>query len=74
MNEWSLMTVIIYLTDGFDGGHTTFYTSKEVQVKPIQGNALCFWHGPHSLSPEHEGSACAEGFKYVLRSDIMYKY
>ena len=31
-----------------------------------------FFHGHHPDSPLHEGSACAKGLKYVLRSDVMY--
>jgi hypothetical protein len=34
LKEMSLMTIIIYLTDGFEGGHTTFYTRKTVKVSP----------------------------------------
>jgi hypothetical protein len=55
------------------GGETTFFVKKgEIEVKPVIGAALCFYHGPHALSPEHEGSACLKGKKYVLRSDVMY--
>jgi len=67
------LTVIIYLSDGFDGGHTTFYTHHgTIKVTPVKGSALLFWHGAHPLSPEHEGSAC-DGLKYVLRSDVMFQ-
>jgi hypothetical protein len=34
----------------------------------VKGTALLFWHGASPLSPEHEGSACEKGKKYVLRS------
>lgn len=40
------MTFIVYLTDGFDGGETTFYMRKgEIKVIPVQGTALVFYHG-----------------------------
>jgi len=73
--EMSHLTFIVYLSDGFEGGQTTFYlrSGKQVKVDPVSGTALVFWHGSHHLSPEHEGSACKNGNKYVLRSDIMYK-
>lgn len=56
------------------GGHTTFFPShkKQVEVKPVRGNALVFWHGMHPDSPLHEGSTCLDGVKYVLRSDVMF--
>jgi len=72
--EISFVTFILYLNDGFDGGCTTFFLrGKKVAVNPVAGSALLFFHGPHSLSPLHEGSLCKEGRKYVLRSDVMYK-
>jgi hypothetical protein len=77
-NEMSLMTIIIYLNDQVEGGHTNFYThtanrERVIPVKPKRGAALIFYHGPHRLSPEHEGSDTVNGRKYVLRSDIMYR-
>eukprot|EP01098_Paradermamoeba_levis_P006913 TRINITY_DN2868_c0_g1_i1.p1 TRINITY_DN2868_c0_g1~~TRINITY_DN2868_c0_g1_i1.p1 ORF type:complete len:275 (+),score=68.52 TRINITY_DN2868_c0_g1_i1:67-825(+) len=74
-NETSLLTIIVYLTDDFEGGHTTFFlgSKNKVKVKPIKGAALVFHHGECALSPLHEGSNCFNGIKYVLRSDVMYK-
>eukprot|EP01121_Diplochlamys_sp_Union-15-3_P012630 TRINITY_DN3811_c0_g1_i1.p1 TRINITY_DN3811_c0_g1~~TRINITY_DN3811_c0_g1_i1.p1 ORF type:complete len:256 (-),score=38.51 TRINITY_DN3811_c0_g1_i1:37-753(-) len=71
----SFLTIIIYLSDSFEGGETTFYCSKqETKVKPVKGSALVFWHGRHKLSPMHEGSMCKGGIKYVLRSDVMFRW
>lgn len=77
-NEISMITFIIYLNDNFEGGATKFYMEDnwvETQhcTKPRQGSACIFYHGPHKLSPEHEGSMCSKGTKYVLRSDVMFK-
>ena len=75
-NEKSMFTFIIYLSDDFDNGETTFYThqGKTVEkVKPVEGSCLLFYHGSHTLSPLHEGSKCFKGTKYVLRSDVMFK-
>eukprot|EP01117_Protostelium_nocturnum_P010113 TRINITY_DN3606_c0_g1_i1.p2 TRINITY_DN3606_c0_g1~~TRINITY_DN3606_c0_g1_i1.p2 ORF type:complete len:280 (+),score=63.28 TRINITY_DN3606_c0_g1_i1:70-909(+) len=73
----SLYTIIIYLNEGFEGGHTTFYDleniKKRIKVNPRMGTALVFPHGNHPLSPYHEGSACSNGVKYALRSDVMYE-
>jgi len=73
--EVSLLTCIIYLNDGFEGGHTTFFPDqrREIKVNPVQGQALLFWHGPTPLSPLHEGSFCLNGSKYVLRTDVMFR-
>jgi len=74
INEMSLLTFILYLNDGFEGGQTTFFVnSKKVKVEPETGSALLFFHGRHSASPLHEGSILKKGRKYVLRSDIMYR-
>jgi len=77
--DMSIFTLIVYLTDDFEGGHTTFFPwpkpksgPAEVAVKPIRGSALLFPHGSAPQSPEHEGSVVLSGLKYVLRSDIMY--
>lgn len=72
-----MFTFIIYLTDDFKGGCTTFYengnTRFPVPLTPVRGSSLIFPHGVNPGSPLHEGSVCEEGVKYVLRSDIMYR-
>jgi hypothetical protein len=76
--EQSHLTFIIYLNEGFEGGETGFFPvpsrPESIKVNPKEGQALLFFHsGP--LSPVHEGAPhFSKGkFKYVLRSDIMYK-
>lgn len=72
--EESLLTFMIYLNEGFEGGETRFdlpyyYTEESsVSVVPVTGMALCFVH-----ELQHEGTAVNEGRKYVLRSDVMYR-
>jgi prolyl 4-hydroxylase len=66
-NECSLLTLMVYLNDGFDGGETRFL-DLDVAVRPRTGMALLFQH--HLL---HEGSVVRSGVKYVLRSDVMYR-
>lgn len=86
--EVSFLTLIVYLSDDFEGGSTTFFKgshstkpiwpwqndSKTAEVVPRAGDALLFWHGPHRHSPLHEGSLVTggRGKKYVLRSDVIY--
>ncbi|MBD0364309.1 MAG: 2OG-Fe(II) oxygenase [Coleofasciculus sp. C3-bin4] len=71
--EQSILTFMIYLNEGFEGGETRFdlpyYYVKQphVFVVPVTGMALCFVH-----EIQHEGTAVIRGRKYVLRSDVMY--
>jgi len=72
-DEVSILTLIVYLNEGFDGGHTTFFVNKKPYlVDPQTGSALLFFHGDHEDSPLHEGSVVKSGRKYVFRSDVMY--
>lgn len=64
-DEASALTFMIFLNDGFDGGATEFNTEF---ITPRAGMALVF---PHRLS--HQGTEVRSGFKYVLRTDVMYK-
>lgn len=64
--ETSYYTFLIYLNDNYEGGETTF---NQLSVKPKQGTALLFLH-----DLEHEGSTVKKGIKYVLRTDIMYRF
>ncbi|MFN6562641.1 MAG: prolyl hydroxylase family protein [Nostoc sp. ChiSLP01] len=73
--EESLLTFMIYLNEGFEGGETRFHLSPRyyeelpnVTVVPVTGMALCFVH-----ELVHEGVALVQGRKYVLRSDVMYR-
>lgn len=62
--EHSLLTLIIYLNEGFAGGETAF---SELVVPAERGMALIFRH-----ELPHEGRPVANGRKYVLRSDVMF--
>ena len=64
--EFSILSFLIYLNDNFTGGETEFRNIATVQ--PKTGMALLFHH-----PLRHEGKAIAEGVKYVLRTDVMYK-
>eukprot|EP01041_Mallomonas_annulata_P008400 gene8400-17317_t len=79
-DRYSRLTFLIYLTDDFDGGHTTFYIPDPNQVgqlearavRPLKGSILCFPHGDAIGSLAHEGSAVSQGVKYVVRTDVLY--
>jgi prolyl 4-hydroxylase len=68
--EQSHFTFLVYLNDGFEGGATAFYESRDsLLVWPQAGKALVFYH-----RQVHEGMPVARGRKYVLRTDVMYRY
>lgn len=62
--ERSLLTVLFYLNDAYQGGQTRF---EWTAITASTGTALIFGHGLI-----HQGAPVVEGVKYVLRSDIMY--
>lgn len=62
--ERSLLTFMIYLNEGYDGGETRFECEA---VKGKAGQALVFNH-----ELRHTGAEVLAGRKYVLRSDVMY--
>ncbi len=64
-DEESMLTFMIFLNDGFEGGATEFKTEI---VTPQTGMALVF---PHRVT--HQGAELLSGAKYVLRTDVMYK-
>ena len=81
----SRLTLLMYLSEGFLGGATTFYaatpghpgTISARGVAPREGCALCFPHGDSEDSPVHEGSAVAPGptgarHKYIIRTDVLF--
>jgi 2OG-Fe(II) oxygenase superfamily len=74
--ERSFLTFMIYLNQGFGGGETKFGRIGSMQrleealsVAPRRGMALIFEHGI-----PHIGSTVTSGRKYVLRTDVMYRF
>lgn len=77
--EQSALTFMVYLNDGFAGGETQFRFrplgmlpdggDDEFEVVPEAGMALVFVH-----AVLHQGAEVTSGRKYVLRSDIMYRW
>lgn len=62
--EMSLLTFLVYLNEGFEGGETVV---EGLPITPHTGMALIF---EHQLI--HEGAAVTQGRKYVMRSDVMF--
>lgn len=63
--EFSILTLLIYLNEDFEGGETCF---GDFDFKPETGTALVFNH-----RVLHQGNELIKGVKYVLRTDIMYQ-
>lgn len=64
--ERSYLTFMIYLNDDFEGGETTIEREK---IVPQKGMALFFVH-----QIRHRGEPVVRGRKYVLRTDVMYRF
>jgi hypothetical protein len=70
-SELSLITIQIYLNEGFSGGETTFLsesTDDRLEVVPKTGMILAF-----DQSLYHSGSELIDGRKYTIRTDVMFK-
>lgn len=63
----SLLTLMVYLNEGFSGGETDFPEQSRTIV-PKTGESLLFQH-----KLLHAGKPVTEGTKYVLRSDVLYR-
>lgn len=78
-DRWSRLTVVLYLNEDMEGGHTNFYSPAPLQghieargVSPRLGAALVFPHGGSAGSLVHEGSAVTRGAKYIIRTEVLY--
>ncbi len=63
----SLVTLVFYLNDGFEGGETDFPELGRV-IEPKRGRALLFQH-----RILHEATEVRAGEKLVLRTDVLYR-
>lgn len=65
--EKSLLSIVVYLNGGYDGGELLFHATGQ-RVKPRAGLAAIFGH-----RMVHESTPMVSGVKYALRSDVMYR-
>ena len=67
----TVMTVLVYLNGGVEGGETVFYEGRKVLLafSPSAGAALVHAHGDRCLT--HEGAQVRRGSKYVMRTDVV---
>lgn len=64
--EQSVLTLMVYLNDGYAGGRTEFTGAA---VEPRRGMVVVF---DHDL--RHRGALVLAGTKYVLRTDVMARH
>ncbi len=75
VNDWhsSQLTLLIYLSEDFEGGETKFFNQTRhaptFNIQPKVGQILIFEH-----RQMHSGAPVLTGQKYVLRTDVMYKH
>ncbi len=68
--EFSVLTVQLYLNDGFDGGDTVFFDPVEdryIYAVPKQGSVLIFDQSEWL----HEGDTLLTGQKLCVRTEVM---
>mmetsp|Transcript_2189 Transcript_2189/g.6611 ORF Transcript_2189/g.6611 Transcript_2189/m.6611 type:complete len:282 (+) Transcript_2189:167-1012(+) len=84
-DEMSMLSVNIYMNDGFSGGRTRFWLSDDpyfecrssfgvpdFEIVPRAGSCLLF-RQPPGRSYWHDGELVGFGTKYLFRSDVMYR-
>jgi len=77
----SVLTIMAYLTEGFEGGETTFYAENRGApsaspcpgellhtIVPARGDGLVFSHAAW-----HAGEEVTRGAKMILRTDIIFE-
>lgn len=68
-NQFSKFTVLIYLTDQYDGGQTTFYDDnfkKCFDIQPARGRVLVF-----DISRFHSGSPISHNEKLWIGTELV---
>lgn len=86
-DRWSQMSVLIFLSEDFEGGSTQFWVNKDdsslptrdinqaklVNVRTPAGSLLCFPHGNHPLHCLHSSEEIISGAKYIIRTDMLFE-
>jgi prolyl 4-hydroxylase len=71
----SFLSLVFYLNDDYDGGHTTFFKSRDSEGTAVlaeRGSCLIFAHQGSPQNALHGGSPVKRGCKFILRTDAMY--
>jgi len=79
-DRWSQLTILLFLSDEYEGGRTQFYLPSDnsneptvVNVRTPVGGVLCFPHGMHPLHCLHSSESIVSGTKYIIRSDVLFE-
>lgn len=86
-DRFSRMTVLLFLSEDFEGGETQFRVRRFdpaqpasnqtdtilVNVRTPVGGALCFPHGSHPMHCVHSGEPIVSGVKYIIRTDMLFE-
>jgi prolyl 4-hydroxylase len=64
----TLLTVLVYFNDDFEGGETRFLEQLDAVVVPKAGMVAIFQH-----KVRHEGCPVLRGTKYAMRTDAIYE-
>lgn len=77
--ERSLYTLMVYLNDDFEGGATNFYREDQRHYTPGDPSKIVYTYQPQAgdvivfhSQIVHDGSLVTKGYKYILRSEVMY--
>lgn len=68
-NLYSKFTVLTYLNDDYQGGHTTFYDDnfrKTAEIIPKRGRTLIF-----DIDLYHQGEKVVQGMKYWIGTELV---
>ena len=63
-----ISTMIMYLNDDFEGGHTTFHESN-ISIKPKRGSCLVIKYNVQKPM-FHQGDSIISGSKYILTAFV----
>ncbi len=86
-DRYSQLTILLFLSDDYDGGATQFQVSATDPSRPARfgetvttvdirtplGGALCFPHGSHPQHCVHASTPITQGSKYIIRSDVLFE-
>mmetsp|Transcript_9460 Transcript_9460/g.15202 ORF Transcript_9460/g.15202 Transcript_9460/m.15202 type:complete len:247 (+) Transcript_9460:128-868(+) len=79
-HEQSILTMMVYLNDDFEGGETRFFQETQrhyespdlskliYSYKPRAGDAMLFYS-----QQTHDGAELLSGAKYILRTEVMFR-
>ena len=86
-DRFSQLSMLLFLSDGYAGGATQFLVSQSdpsrparsnidmnvVNVRTPLGGVLCFPHGNHPLHCMHASQKIESGYKYIIRTDVLFE-